>query len=284
MQTFFREDHRLHFPQAELSGGEFVTPDERPSRAEHVLRRLNKCSFPGVTHPGPVEMAPVRRLSYAGLQEFLETASADGKAEGYGGEVITTAMPTRHQPMDRIPRYIVAWVGHSCHASETAITRGIWAAALSSMASAEAAQRAVAGGATAACALCRLPGHHAARDQRGGYCCLNDAAVTADMIVAAGASRVAILEGDFHHGNGTQEVFYGRGDVLFASLHGGPMDMYPYDAGFADNTCFGACEGASLHHPMPPGTPFGPWAETLDHAIKQVGVNTLNVREGFETT
>ncbi|MBL9054257.1 MAG: histone deacetylase family protein, partial [Tabrizicola sp.] len=86
MQTFFSEDHRLHFPQAELSGGAFVTPYERPSRVEYVLHRLRDRGFPGVTDPGPVDMGPVARLLDAGFLSFLQTAYADWKAEGYGGE------------------------------------------------------------------------------------------------------------------------------------------------------------------------------------------------------
>lgn len=285
MQTFFSEDHRLHFPQAELSGGQFVTPHERPSRVEYLLHRLQDRGFPGVTDPGPVDMAPVRRLLDPGFLTFLETAWDDWKAEGYSGEVITTAMPTRHQRRDRIPRCIDGRVGYYCHASETAITGGTWRAALSSMASAQAAQRAVAGGTRAAFALCRPPGHHATQDQFGGYCFLNNAAVVADMFVAGGAKRVAILDVDFHHGNGTQEIFYRRADVLFASLHGDPMDSYPYYAGFADETGAGEGEGLTLNYPMPPGTSYAAWSEALDHAIARIrdwGAEALVVSLGVD--
>jgi acetoin utilization deacetylase AcuC-like enzyme len=285
MKTFLSEDHRLHFSQAELSGGEFVTPYERPSRVEYVLHRLKDRGFPGVTDPGAVDMGPVRRLLAPGFLSFLETAWDEWKAEGYGGEVITTAMPTRHQRLTQVPRCIDGRVGYYCHASETAITDGTWAAALSSMASAQAGQRAVAGGARVAFTLCRPPGHHATADQFGGHCFLNNAAVVADIFVADGAKRVAILDIDFHHGNGTQQIFYGRGDVLFASLHGNPMDMYPYYAGFADETGTGAGEGTSLNYPMPPNTPYGPWAEALDHAIARIrawGADALVVSLGVD--
>ncbi|HMS93692.1 MAG TPA: histone deacetylase family protein, partial [Tabrizicola sp.] len=191
-------------PRAEFPGGDFAPPYDPPPRVKFVPPPLRAGAFPAVTDPGPVDMGPVARLLDAGFLSFLQTAYADWKAEGYGGEVITTAMPTRHQRMDRIPRSIDGRVGYYCHASETAITGGTWAAALSSMASAQAAQRAVAGGARAAFALCRPPGHHATRDQFGGYCFLNNAAVVADMFVTGGAKRVAILDVDFHHGNGTQ--------------------------------------------------------------------------------
>ncbi|MFM7335229.1 MAG: histone deacetylase family protein [Tabrizicola sp.] len=285
MQTFFSEDHRLHFPHAELSGGEFVTPYERPSRVEYVLQRLRQRGFPAVTDPGPVDMAPVRRLLDPGFLAFLETAWDAWKAQGYGGEVITTAMPTRHQRMDRIPRCIDGQVGFYCHASETAITGGTWAAAQSSMASAQAAQRAVATGARGAFALCRPPGHHATADQYGGYCFLNNAAVVADMFVGQGAKRVAILDIDFHHGNGTQQIFYRRSDVLFASLHGDPMDVYPYYAGFADEAGEGPGEGTNFNYPMPPGTGYGAWSQALDDAIARItswGAEALVVSLGVD--
>lgn len=286
MQTFFSEDHRLHFPQGELSGGEFVTPYERPSRIEHVLLRLKSQGFPAVTDPGPMDMAAVKRLLDPGFLTFLETAWDDWKAAGYAGEMITTAMPTRHQRLDRVPRCIDGRLGYYCHASETAITGGTWRAAQSSMSSAQAAQRAVAAGERAAFALCRPPGHHATSDQFGGYCFLNNAAVAADMFIAQGAARVAILDIDFHHGNGTQQIFYNRGDVLFASLHGDPMDMYPYYVGFADEIGAGPGEGTNFNYPMPPGTPYGPWAEALDDAISRIlafGAEALVVSLGVDT-
>jgi acetoin utilization deacetylase AcuC-like enzyme len=285
MHTFFSEDHRLHFPQAELSGGEFVTPYERPSRVEYVLHRLRERGFAAPVDPGPVDLAPVRRLLDADFLSFLETAWDEWLAEGYTGEIIGITVPTRHMRMDRRPRSIDGRVGYHCHALETAITRGTWAAALSSMASAQAAQRHVAGGARSAFALCRPPGHHATVDQYGGYCFLNNAAVVADMFVADGAKRVAVLDIDFHHGNGTQQIFYHRGDVLFASIHGDPADAYPFFVGFADETGAGPGEGANANYPLPPGTEYGAWALALDDAIARIrahGAEALVVSLGVD--
>jgi acetoin utilization deacetylase AcuC-like enzyme len=285
MRTFFSEDHRLHFPQAELSGGEFVTPYERPSRVEYVLNRLRERGFASPVDPGPVDMAPIRRLLDADFLSFLETAWDEWLAEGYTGEIIGITVPTRHMRMDRRPRSIDGRVGYHCHALETAITRGTWAAALSSMASAQAAQRHVAGGARAAFALCRPPGHHATVDQYGGYCFLNNAAVAADMFVAGGAKRVAVLDIDFHHGNGTQQIFYHRGDVLFASIHGDPADSYPFFVGFADETGAGKGEGANANYPLPPGTEYAAWAFALDDAIARIrahGAEALVVSLGVD--
>ena len=285
MKTFFSEDHRLHFPQAELSGGEFVTPYERPSRVEYILNRLKERQIGDIVDPGPMDMAPVRGLLDAGYLAFLETAWDDWKAAGMAGEIIAANVPSRGMHMDRIPDFIDGKVGYYCHASETAITRGTWAAAQSSMASAQAAQRHVADGAASAFALCRPPGHHSTRDQYGGYCFLNNAAVVAQMFRDQGVGRVAILDIDFHHGNGTQDIFYDRGDVMFASLHGAPQDSYPYFIGYADERGRGAGDGCNLNYPMPPGTGYGKWAEALDDAIAHItawGAGALVVSLGVD--
>jgi len=270
MKVFFSEEHRLHFPQAELSGGELVTPYERPSRVEYVLRRLRERGLTDIADPGPCDMAPVRRLMDAGFLAFLETAWDEWVAAGMKGEIICAGMPTRRMRTDRIPRNMDGKVGYYCHAAETAITAGTWRAALSSVASAQAAQRHVAAGARAAFALCRPPGHHATADQYGGYCFLNNAALVAQAFRDDGAERVAVLDIDFHHGNGTQDIFYSRGDVLFASLHGDPLDAYPYYLGYADERGAGAGEGANLNYPMPPGTGYAVWSEALDDAIARI--------------
>ena len=285
MKTFFSEDHRLHFPQAELSGGEFVTPYERPSRIEYVLARLKERRLGVIVAPGAVDMGPVRKLLDPGFLGFLETAYDDWKAAGQGGEVIAAGMPTRRQRHDRIPRNIDGKVEYYCHASETSITGGTWRAAQASMACAQAAQGEVAWGARAAFALCRPPGHHATYDQYGGYCFLNNAAVVADMFRAQGAGRVAVLDIDFHSGNGTQDIFYRRGDVMYASIHGDPLDTYPYFAGFADEIGEGEGEGTTINVPLPPGTPYAPWAEALDGMISRIrdwGAEALVVSLGVD--
>lgn len=285
MRTFFSERHRLHFPQAELSGGQLVTPFERPSRVEHVLRRLRERGFPRPEEPGEADAAAIARVHDGAFLDFLRTAWADWVAEGMKGEIIAAGMPTRRQRHDRIPRNIDGKVSYYCHASETAMTSGTWEAALSSAASAQAATRAVQGGERAAFALCRPPGHHATADQYGGYCFLNNAAVAAQALRDGGAGRVAVLDMDFHAGNGTQDIFWGRGDVLYASVHGDPLDTYPWFSGFADETGAGEGEGATVNVPLPPGTGPGPWFEALDHLIGRVrahGTEALVVSLGVD--
>ncbi len=284
MKVFFSEDHRLHFPQAELSGGQFVTPYERPSRIEYVLARLKERGMRDLVAPGPVDRAAIGAIHDADFLTFLESAYADWKAAGCGGEVIACGMPTRRMQMGRVPRNIDGKVGYYSHASETAITGGTWAAALSSAASAQSAQRHVAAGARAAFALCRPPGHHATSDQYGGYCFLNNAAIAAQMFRENGA-RVAVLDIDFHHGNGTQDIFYHRDDVFFASLHGAPEDAYPYFLGYADEIGAGKGAGFNANYPMLPGTDYGLWSQALEDAMARIrafGAEALVVSLGVD--
>lgn len=285
MQTFFSESHRLHFPQGELSGGELVTPFERPSRVEYVLRRLQERQFNEVITPDALDFTPIRRLHDPGFLEFLETAWDEWKQEGFAGELIPTSFPVRRMQDQRPPKNIDGKAGYYALAAETAITAGTWEAVQSSCASAQSAQRQVANGAESAFALCRPPGHHATADMFGGYCFINNASVVAEMFLMNGSDKVAVLDIDFHHGNGTQDIFYQRDDVFFASLHGHPEDAFPYFSGYADETGAGAGADMTANYPMRPGTAYDVWAEALRAAIKRIrqfGAEALVVSLGVD--
>ena len=135
---------------------------------------------------------------------------------------------SRKKNEEKEPECIEGKLGFYCMAIDTAITAGTWDAAQASAAVALSAQNAISDGENVAFALCRPPGHHAAKDLYGGYCFLNNAAIAAQGFLEKGASKVAILDVDFHHGNGTQDIFYDRSDVLFLSLHGDPKQAFPY--------------------------------------------------------
>jgi len=186
----------------------------------------------------------------------------------------------------RPPRDIDGRIGYYAMAAETSISAGTWEAASASANVALTAQNAIADGADSAFALCRPPGHHAASDLFGGYCFLNNAAIATQAFIDNGAGRVAILDIDFHHGNGTQDIFYQRGDVLFVSLHGEPENAFPYFLGYADETGAGEGEGANLNMPMAPGTGFEAWGACLDQACRRVesfGPDAVVVSLGADT-
>jgi acetoin utilization deacetylase AcuC-like enzyme len=129
---------------------------------------------------------------------------------------------------------------------------GTFRAAYASAQTAIAGAEEVLGGAPAAFSLCRPPGHHAYTDRCSGFCYLNSAAIAAEVLRRQ-FKRVAITDFDTHHGDGTQQVFYARGDILYVSVHTDPSAYYPHFAGYADETGTGAGEGANLNLPLPFG-------------------------------
>ncbi len=278
MRVVLSEDHRSHFPTGELYEGELVRPFECPERWDHVVAALDRASrevagFDDRTTPDPVDLDRVRRVHDPHYVDFLAGFWDAWTTSGRTGDAIPTMFPVRGLHQDRIPDEPEGRLGYFALAAETAITVGTWRAASASAAIAQTAQRLVAGGEPVAFGLCRPPGHHASADQFGGYCFLNNAAITAEGFLVDGAERVAVLDIDFHHGNGTQSIFWERSDVLFASLHGHPSDAFPHFLGYADEVGTGAGEGFTRNYPMRPGTAFDQWSAALDDACGHVATH-----------
>ncbi len=269
MRIVYSEDHRKHFAQGEVYGGELVTPFERPSRMEYILRELKRRKMTDIVAPAKPDMKAISRVHDAGYLAFLKNAWKEWTAAGYRGEILPTAVPNRSL-RQKLPRLIDGKVGYYTHSVETAITAGTWEAALASASVALTAGKILAGGARSAFALCRPPGHHAHDDLYGGYCFLNNAAIAAQAFIDGGARRVAILDVDFHHGNGTQDIFYERDDVLFVSLHGAPEDAYPHFLGYADERGSGKGEGFNVNYPLPRGSTFARWSEALKDGLRKI--------------
>ena len=142
------------------------------------------------------------------------------------------------------------------------------------------------GGGRTAFALCRPPGHHAGADYCGGYCHVNAAAVAAQSMRDAGVERVAVLDIDYHHGNGTQDIFHDRGDVFYASVHADPATNYPFYWGHADERGEGPGEGATLNLPLPHGTTFDAFRRAQGAALEAIaawGAGALVVSFGADT-
>lgn len=270
MLTVYSDRHTLHHARAEPFGGTVVEPFECPQRAEYVLARLREVGLGPVTPPADHGLGPVLRVHDAGYVQFLQTVWADWTAAGFSGQVTPSVWPGRTMPFRRPSSHIEARVGYYALCGETGIVEGTWEAAYWSAQTALTALDAVLGGDRAAFALCRPPGHHAPRDQFGGYCFLNNAAIAAQAALDHGAQRVAVLDVDFHHGNGTQEIFYDRSDVLFLSLHGTPDQAYPYFMGWEDETGHGAGEGFTVNYPLPEGTPYSVWKQALERALDRI--------------
>ncbi|MFK7746698.1 MAG: histone deacetylase family protein [Roseobacter sp.] len=269
MDTIYTEKHHLRNAKTELYGGQLVEPFERPSRAEYIIQRVRDVSLGGVIAPDDFGMAPLTAIHDTDYVRFLQTAWQDWQAEGFEGEAITTVWPARRMS-HRIPSHIEGRLGYYALACETAISDGTWEAAYAAAQVALTGAEHIRHGAGSAFALCRPPGHHAALDMFGGYCFLNNAAIAAQHLLDKGAKRIAILDVDFHHGNGTQDIFDTRDDVLFVSLHGDPMHAFPHFLGHADEIGSGTGEGFTVNFPLPPGTDFKTWRRALAQALTRV--------------
>ena len=270
MQVILSDDHRAHFPSGELFEGGLVRPFECPERWDHVVAALDAAGFEDRHDPEPVDLDGVVRVHDPAYVDFLRTFWEDWTASGHTGDAIPTMFPVRGLRHDRVPLEPDGRLGYFALAAETAITAGTWKAASAAAAIAQTGQRLVAGGSPVAFGLCRPPGHHASSDQFGGYCFLNNAAIAAEGFLVDGADRVAVLDIDFHHGNGTQKIFWERADVLFTSLHGHPADAFPYFLGYEDETGAGLGEGCTANYPMRPGTGFAEWSTALGDACRRV--------------
>lgn len=269
MQVFHSEKTKSRNAATELSGGVLVTPFECPQRVDMVLQSLRERDIGPIDSPQPHGMDPVRAIHDAAYLDFLSSVWDRWTAAGLDGEVMPSIWPTRRLRSVR-PRNIEGLVGYYALAGETSIEAHTYAAAAVSADIALSALDHVRTTGEAAFGLCRPPGHHAAVDQYGGYCFFNNAAIVAQHAIEQGAQRVAILDVDFHHGNGTQQIFYDRADVMYVSLHGDPRDAFPYFLGYADEEGEGAGRGANANYPLPPGTDYGPWSKALAHGLARI--------------
>ena len=269
MKTVFSPLHNRRTATTELDGGVLIAPHEKPSRAETILGRVKQEQLGDVLPPDDFGLEPILRVHTPDYVNFLQTCWKDWEAEDKPGEAIPAVWPGRGM-RERVPKDIDGRLGYYSFAAETSITEGTWDAACASANVALTAQALVANGEPAAFALCRPPGHHAHADLFGGYCFFNNAAISAQAFRDQGAKRVAILDVDFHHGNGTQAIFYQRSDVLTISLHGDPDLVFPHFLGFEDETGEGDGNGYNQNLVYPPGTPFKVWREGLETACQRI--------------
>ena len=270
MKTVYSEKHKLHHAKFELINGRMQPAVEMPSRAETVLDRVKAVGLGSIVAPGEHGLGPVLRVHDAGYVGFLEKAWDLWTAEGRDYEALPLVWAVRGLRQIE-PDYIDGKLSYYSFDAGTPITAGTWTAATASADVALTGADMVRDGAAAAFALCRPPGHHAAADFYGGYCFLNNAAIAAQSFIDAGAARVAILDVDYHHGNGTQAIFYDRADVFFASIHGHPKQEYPFFLGYADETGAGAGEGSNANYPLVWGSAFDAWSAALDDACRRIG-------------
>jgi len=260
MKIVYTENHLRHAPACEFTREGLIPYFESPLRAETIRQRLGQAGFESIP-PEAYPLDPILAIHDPGYLGYLEHAyQAWVEAGEPAGGVMPITFALRHNA--RRPRDPLNQAGYYCF-DTTPIVRGTWEAALAAAHGALTGAELLLGGERAAYALCRPPGHHAAGDLCGGYCYLNNAAIAASRL----GGRVALLDIDYHHGNGTQEIFYGSDRVLFISLHGDPERAYPFFWGYADEQGAGQGEGCNHNFPLPAGTDDARYLEALDRAL-----------------
>jgi acetoin utilization deacetylase AcuC-like enzyme len=286
MKIIYSDQHRVHHGSFESNAGKLELCYERPERADFVLAAVGAWGIGPVVPPERFPMAPIERVHAPRYLRFLERAWEAWSALGNARDALPDVWPIRGFRHDIEPDDFLGQLGLYSFDTGTPLTAGTWTAARLSAETALTAQRAIAAGEAAAFALTRPPGHHAGSDFFGGYCFINNAAVAAQALIDGGARRVAILDVDYHHGNGTQSIFYDRADVLVLSIHADPRTEYPYYLGHADETGSGAGTGYNHNYPLSHGASSAVWFEALDAACDRVracGVDTLVVSLGVDT-
>lgn len=288
MHTFYYRHHEKHDP-AWLHHAD--TPDKNRYYSEvaqrgHVIHdALKKAALGPISQPGDFGLDPIAEIHEYEMITLLQTAYERMLQEEKQGVALPETFSVGHRPHRR-SLSIWGQLGSACFDTSSPIFEHTWEAAYwSAQTAVSAAALLLAGGERVTYALCRPPGHHAMRSMFGGFCYLNNAAVAANWLAQQG-KRVAILDIDYHHGNGTQDIFYGRSDVLFCSIHADPLYEYPYYWGYADEFGSGHGENYTFNFPLPLKTGERRYMEAFDAALHKIRLfvpDTLIVSLGVDT-
>src|SRR5688572_25476361 len=266
MKIYYSEAHRQHDPPFEVFDGGLRTPYmENPDRMDRILKALQETDWAEVTEPKDFGLDPIYAVHDKDYVDFLSSAWIEwlrSEAEDKSTLLPATFALRRHPPR---PTSLLGRAGYYMMDLSACIVEGTYTAALASANCALSAAATVTAGNRSAFALCRPPGHHAGKDYAGGYCFINNAAVAANWLSTRG--NVALLDVDYHCGNGTQDIFYERADVLTISIHADPHFEYPYYAGYANETGFGPGLGFHKNLPLEKGTDDTRYLSVLDEAL-----------------
>ena len=264
MKTFYAPQQAFHAPARELQNGEMVPYAEKAERIEAILGAIET-----PTPSTDFGLEPISAIHDADYINFLKRAHKDWTEAGRPGDAFPYVFPVHGRRPLTLSR-IDAELGQYAYDCGTPIASRTWETAYWNAQTALSGMQCVLSDRQISFALCRPPGHHAGADYMGGYCYLNTVAIAAQYARDQGAERIGVLDVDYHHGNGTQDVFYERGDVLTVSLHADPKTDYPFYWGHADETGTGQGTGANLNLPMPRGTDWQAYRRTLYKGIEAV--------------
>ena len=284
MLTIFSVEQNNHRPAYIVRGGEHVPSYDAPGRIDSILSAIDERKSGRVIAPDNPGLDPIRAVHNEGMIQYLSTAYAQHNRHS---ETPTSVLPDFFPPTGqrRRPNCFDGQKGYYCTDMEAPIDENTWDSALASAHCAWTGAMRLRSGESRVYALCRPPGHHAGPDFLGGYCYLNNAAIAAQAL-REDDKRVAILDIDYHHGNGTQAIFYADPAVWYGSLHVDPDTAYPFFAGYADEKGDGAARGANLNMPLPAGTSQDRYLSTLGAVLEHLASfapHWLVISAGFDT-
>jgi acetoin utilization deacetylase AcuC-like enzyme len=297
MKVVYTPRHLAHDVTHETYLGVPLPANEVAERAERIRGTLIADGGFELVEPTEHGIEPIHAVHDPGLVRFVEEAWAQAEreriertflvADTYPVRAMFEGMSEAALGRLREPRAIGGRTGWWGLDSSNPLVGGTYEAARWAVDVAlTTADLVVDGGEDAAYGLCRPPGHHAARAIAGGYCFFNNAAIAAEAITRETGEPVAILDIDIHHGNGTQQIFWRRGDVFYASIHADPATLYPFFLGYADEVGEGPGEGANFNQPLPAGTGDAAYLEAVDRALEAIARtrgSLVVVSLGFDT-
>jgi len=290
MQLFFDPAQADHRPTQYGVHGKLVTPLENPDRAATLVAGLGALGLPQEV-PADHGLAPILKVHADHYVAYLaEAFELFQQLPNAGPEVLPNIHPYVSSGPDFAPRGkprttgILGRTGWYIGDLSCAMMEGTYRAAYASAQTAISAAESVRAGAASSFALCRPPGHHAYADRANGFCFFNNAAIAAEHLRGRFA-RVAILDFDTHHGDGTQAIFYRRSDVLVASTHTDPSAYYPHFAGYAEETGAGEGLGFNLNIPLAQGSgdsDFVAAVRALATRVQDFGAEAIVISAGWD--
>jgi acetoin utilization deacetylase AcuC-like enzyme len=272
MRVVYAAEQERHDPPFQLHFGQRAAPTEVPARTRSLVRAIQEAGLAEMVEPRSYPLEAITAVHSPEYLEFLRTANTvpltDAESRGRPADILFPSVwPYSDQWPLRVES-VMAQIGVFCFDTYTPILPGTYEASLAAAACALTGADLLLEGRGDVLAVCRPPGHHALRNKCGGYCYLNNAAIAAQHLSRYGS--VAILDVDYHHGNGTQSIFYDTDRVLYVSIHADPRHNYPFFSGFEEERGSGEGLGFNLNFPLPPGTTDERYAATLSLALEAV--------------
>jgi acetoin utilization deacetylase AcuC-like enzyme len=296
MQVVYSPRHLAHDIDTETFMGVAIPANEVAERGERIRTALGSDGGFRFVDPTDHGEAPITAVHDEGLVRFLEVAWSELRAQAIPRAFLSADTYPNRQMFEGMSGEAVARLREPSHVggragfwgldSAAPLVAGTYDAARAAVDVALTAMDLVLGGEQVAYGLCRPPGHHAARSMYGGYCFFNNAAIVAHAIAATTGEHVAILDVDYHHGNGTQQIFWRRGDVRYISIHADPARAYPYFLGHPDETGEGEGSGENLNIPLRAGATDSEYLDATDRAVEAIAETTgsiVVVSLGFDT-